>query len=251
MKKICLISMLALAGCQSQQVVNYKATNLPTVGPVEIDVQSFSGDVKIIVDPTVVGTVVTAMQLEDSIDEVPLARAKMRCTTEIETGVTGQIVHIVATCDDNPLNLISAEIVVRANSIHGVTVSTKDGDVTLLGVSGAISIQTSDGDVRVVTPQVINSAVTIENRRGNIVFRVRGESSGIIDATAIGGDASLDLRQGEATILPGSTGDHLVAKFNGGTNAITMRTVDGNIRIHVVADPVGSEPLFSTDWISW
>ena len=98
---------------------------------------------------------------------------------------------------------------------------------------------------------MINSAVTIENRRGNIVFRVRGESSGIIDATAIGGDASLDLRQGEATILPGSTGDHLVAKFNGGTNAITMRTVDGNIRIHVVADPIGSEPLFSTDWISW
>jgi len=251
MKKLCFIAILSLASCQSQQVINYKATNLSTVGPVAIDVQSFSGNIKIISDPTVVGTVVTAMQLEENLDETSLSSAKMRCTTEIETGTTGQIVHIVATCDDNKLNLISADIVIRANSIHGVSVITTDGDVTLLGVSGAISIQTSDGDVRVATPLAMNNAVTIENRRGNIVYRVRGESSGIIDATAINGNASLDLRHGKATILPGSTGDHLVACFNDGTNPITLLTVEGNIRIHVVPNPIGSKPLFSTDWITW
>jgi hypothetical protein len=73
----------------------------------------------------------------------------------------------------------------------------------------------------------------------------------MINATAIGGEATLDLRQGNAVILPGSTGDHLSAQFNDGVNPITMRTVEGDIRIHVNPDPIGSEPLFSTDWISW
>jgi hypothetical protein len=97
----------------------------------------------------------------------------------------------------------------------------------------------------------MNEQVTVENRRGNIVYRVRSESSGLIDATAINGEATLDVRYGNAVILPGSTGVHLAARFNDGVNPITMRTVEGNIRIFVVPDPIGSEPLFDTDWISW
>ena len=127
----------------------------------------------------------------------------------------------------------------------------QNGDVTLLGISGAIDIQTKDGNVRVVTPLMMNERVSIETRRGDIVYRVRGESSGIIDATAMYGAVALDVKEGDATILPGSTGDHLVSSFNGGTNPIIMRTVNGDIRIYVVADPVGSEPLFNTDWVSW
>ena len=251
MKKICLISMLALAGCKSQQVVEFDSATLATSGPVEVNVHSFGGNVTIIVDSTVRGTIVSATQIEDGDGELPDAVPRMRCTTEIETGVTGQIVHVVATCNDNALQLVSADIIVRAKSIHGVSVTTQNGDVTLLGISGAIDIQTKDGNVRVVTPLMMNERVSIENRRGDIVYRVRGESSGIIDATAMYGAVAFDLKEGDATILPGSTGDHLVSSFNGGTNPIIMRTVNGDIRIYVVADPVGSEPLFNTDWISW
>jgi hypothetical protein len=251
MKKICLISMLALAGCKSQQVVEFDSATLATSGPVEVNVHSFGGNVTIIVDSTVRGTIVSATQFEDGAGELPDAVPRMRCTTEIETGVTGQIVHVVATCNDNALQLVSADIIVRAKSIHGVSVTTQNGDVTLLGISGAIDIQTKDGNVRVVTPLMMNERISIETRRGDIVYRVRGESSGIIDATAMYGEVAFDLKEGNATILPGSTGDHLVSSFNGGTNPIIMRTVDGDIRIYVVADPVGSEPLFNTDWISW
>jgi hypothetical protein len=251
MKKLCYITIYLLAGCQSQQVVNFNTAMLPTRGPVAIDVQSFGGDVTVLVDETVEGTQVFANQLELGTDGVPERNVQMVCTTNIETGINGETVHVVATYDDNPLGLVSAEIIIRAQSIHNVSVTTANGDVTLLGVSGAINIKTKDGDVRVVTPLVMNESVSIENRRGNIVYRVRGESSGIIDATAMNGEVALDLRQGDATILPGSTGDHLEANFNGGTNPIVMRTVNGDVRIYVVADPVGSEPLFNTDWISW
>ena len=142
MKKLCCIAMFVLVGCQSQQVVNFNTATLQTRGPVEIDVQSFGGDVTIIVDETVEGTQVFANQLELGTDGVPEPNVQMVCNTNIETGVNGETVHVITTCDDNPLGLIRAEIVIKAKSIHGVSVITANGDVTLLGVSGAINIET-------------------------------------------------------------------------------------------------------------
>ncbi len=251
MKKLCYISILAMTSCQTTQVVNFNTTTLNTSGPVSIDVKSFSGDVTIIADPSILQTTVSAKQLELGLGEVPMPDLHMECSTYIEPTPWGEIVHVDATSYDNPLGTISAEITVRANSIHGVTVETENGDVTLLGITGELNIHTSDGYVRIVTPLVMNEDVLVENRRGDIVYRVRAESSGSIDATAMNGEASLDLRYGEAVILPGSTGDHLVADFNNGVNSIEMRTVDGNIRIFVVSDPVGSEPWISTEWLTW
>ncbi|MDP7005787.1 MAG: DUF4097 family beta strand repeat-containing protein [Phycisphaerales bacterium] len=251
MKKLCFIAILTLIGCQTTQVVNFKTTTLNTSGPIAVDVSSFGGNVTVIADPTVLQTTVSAKQLELGLGEVPMPDLHMECSTYIEPTPWGEIIHVDATTNDNPLGTITADITVRANSIHGVTVETKNGDVTLLGITGELNIQTSDGDVRIVTPRVMNEDVLIENIRGDIVYRVRAESSGTIDATAMNGEASLDLRYGEATILPGSTGDHLVANFNNGVNSLVMRTVDGNIRIFVVADPVGSEPWISTEWLTW
>ena len=251
MNKLCFITALTLGGCQTTQVVEFDTTTLETSGPVAVVVSSFGGDVTIIADPTVLRTTVWARQLELGLGEIPMPSLHMECATYVEPTPWGEIVHVVATCNDNPLGIISAEITVRAHSIHGVTVETSHGDITLLGITGELNIRCSDGDVRVVTPYVMNEDVLIENRRGDIVYRVRAESSGSIDATAMNGEASLDLRYGQAVILPGSTGDHLVAEFNGGKNSLIMRTVDGNVRIFVVADPVGSEPWISTEWLTW
>ena len=232
-------------------MVDLKEVSLRTSGPVAVQIQSFGGSVTVIADPDVDGTIVSVNQHERGIGTVPVPRLYMECSTYIEKGQYGEIVHVVATCDDDPLNLVSANIVVRARNIHGVTIINRAGDTTVRGTSGPIYIKTCDGDVHIATPLVMNEPVTVENRRGDIIYRVRSESSGMIDATAINGEATLDLRQGNAVILPGSTGDHLSAQFNDGENPITMRTFEGNIRIHVNPDPIGSEPLFSTDWISW
>ncbi len=240
-----------MAGCQSQQVVQFNTEKLDTRGPVSIQVDSFGGDVSIIVDPTVVGTEVTVNQLEVGQNGLPERNVQMHCATQIERGIMGEVVHVSATAIDNTLDLIRAEIIVKASSVHGVRVHTSDGDVSLLGISGEIDIQTDEGDVRIVTPLVMNERVSVENRRGNIVYRVSGDSSGKIDAIAINGEVAFDLRQGDATILPNTTGDHLVANLNDGTNKLNMRTVDGDVRIYVLEDPVGSEPFFNTDWVSW
>jgi DUF4097 and DUF4098 domain-containing protein YvlB len=161
------------------------------------------------------------------------------------------MLSVEATCDNDSLRSLYADITIRAPFIHNVAIHTQRGDVTVVGTSGSLTIQTSDGDVRVVTPYALNQKVTIENRRGNIVYRVSGTSSGIIDATAMNGAASLNVRQGDTIILPGTTGDHLIAIFNDGLNPIVMRTVEGDIRIYVLENPAANEPWFTADWVSW
>ena len=251
MFRFCFITLFFLAGCESTQIVNLNTVKLGTNGPVAINVQSFGGTVTIVANPKVIGTTVSATQYEDGLESVPVAELQMNVSTYFDSGPLGDTVHVIATCDDNPFKLISANIVIRSNNIHGVTVATARGDVTANGISGPVNIHTREGDVRIATPLAMNDSVTIENTHGNIFYRVRGESSGIIDATAVNGEATLDLRNGNAVILPGSTGEHLAAKFNDGTNKITMRTVGGNVRLFVIPNPVGSEPFFETDWISW
>ena len=251
MFRFSLIALFFLAGCRATQVVHLDTVTLKANGPVAVNVNSFGGNVTILGDPSINGVVVSANQHEDGVGTVPVAKLYMNCTTHIENSELGETVFVSATCNNDPLNLVSANIVVRAQDIHGVTVINGSGDVVVQQITGPVHIENSDGDVRVVTPLVMNEQILIENRRGNIIYRVRSESSGLIDATAIGGEATLDLRQGNASILPGSTGERLAAQFNDGTNPMTMRTTDGNIRIYVNPDPIGSEPLFSTDWISW
>ena len=251
MFRICFIFIFFLTSCQSTQVVDLNSVSLETSGPVAINVQSFGGAISIVVDPDVGGTLISANQYEEGLGAVPIAKLYMDVSAYIEHGPLGETVHVIATCENDPLHTVTANIVIRARDIHGVSVVNERGDVTVKGISGPVNIQSRDGDVRIVTPLVMNEQVMVENRRGNIVYRVRSESSGHIDATAINGEATLDVRYGNAVILPGSTGNHLVASFNDGLNPITMRTVEGNIRIFVVPDPIGSEPLFESDWISW
>jgi hypothetical protein len=251
MFRISFIALFFIAGCRSTQVVDLNAVALQTNGPIAVDIQSFGGSVTVIADPDVSGAIVTANQHEEGLGTVPVSRLYMNVSTYIENGPLGETVHIIATCDDDPLHMVTANIVIRAGDIHGVTIVNARGNVIVKGISGPINIRSRDGDIRIVTNLVMNEQVTVENRRGNIVYRVRSESSGLIDATAINGEATLNLRYGNAIILPGSTGDHLSARFNDGVNPITMRTVEGDVRIHVVPDPVGSEPLFSAEWISW
>jgi hypothetical protein len=251
MYRICFILIIALASCKSTYLLNLPPATLDTNGPIAVDVRSFGGNVTLIADPNVVGAVISVVQRDigNDVNRVPISR--IAWSANVEVGAFGEILSVVATSDDDSLRSLRADITIRTPVIHGVAIHTQRGNVTVVGASGSLNIQTSDGDVRVVTARAINEKVEIENRRGNIVYRVSENSTGIIDATAMNGSASLDLRQGIAVILPGTTGDHLVARFNDGQNPIIMRTVDGDIRIHVLANPVVDKPWFATDWISW
>jgi hypothetical protein len=214
-------------------------------------VQSFAGNVTLIADPDAPGAVISVVQRDTDNEPNRKPVTRIAWSAKVEIGPFGEMLYMNAASDGDVLRSLYADITIRAPLIHNVTIHTQRGDVTVVGTSGSLAVQTSDGDVRVVTPYALNQKVTIENRRGNIVYRVSGTSSGIIDATAMNGSASLHVRQGDTTILPGTTRDHLVASFNDGLNPIVMRTVEGDIRIYVLENPAANEPWFTADWVSW
>lgn len=251
MQRICFIPIVALTGCQSTYLLNLPPATLDVDGPISVDIRSFGGDVTLIADPDVSGATIKVVQRDIGNDANREPVSRIAWSASIEVGSFGEVLSVVASSDDDSLRSLHADITIRAPIIHGVAIRSQRGDVTVVGTSGPLAVQTSDGDVRVTTPYALNETVTIENRRGNIVYRVSGDSTGTIDATAMNGSASLDLRKGDAVILPGSTGDHLVASFNSGKNPITMRTVEGDIRIYVLENPIEDEPWFIADWVSW
>ena len=251
MLRLCFILTIALTGCRSTFVLNLPPATLDINGPISIDVHSFAGNVTLIADPDSPGVVVSVVQRDTDNVTSRKSATRIAWSSRVEVGPFGEMFFMDATSDDDALRSLYADITIRAPLIHNVSVHTQRGDVTVVGTSGSLKVQTSDGDVRVVTPYALNQKVTIENRRGDIVYRVSGTSSGIIDATAMNGAASLHVRQGDTTILPGTTGDHLIASFNDGQNPMVMRTVEGDIRIYVIENPAANEPWFTADWVSW
>jgi len=100
-----------------------------------------------------------------------------------------------------------------------------------------VDIANRRGDVRIMTNLAMRRNVTIVNSEGDIEYRVRGESTGIFDCTAEGGQVDHHVSYGKFTIAPSRRKGRLQAALNNGDNVITLRTEDGNISIAVVADP--------------
>ena len=250
MRGFCLCLLILLGGCHQPQVLTYTPKTLDTAGPISIDVSSFAGNVTIIADDTALATTIEVTQRDDGYSELELPPL-VQWNAWKENGDLGQLVLVEATTEDDSLQTLHADILVRAQSIHGIRIRTSRGDVSVYGISGAVDIRTSDGDVRLATPLVMNDEVTIENIRGDINMRIRGESSGTIDATAMNGSAAVDVRHGDVIILPKTTGDHVMAQLNSGANQYIFRTVDGNVKLAVVENPIADEPWFSFEWLSW
>jgi hypothetical protein len=79
--------------------------------------------------------------------------------------------------------------------------------------------------------------VIIANRDGDIDYRIRGESTARFDAETIDGTVSQLINYGKVTILSPLSGTQFNATLNDGTNRVTLRTVDGDIRIAVISNP--------------
>ncbi len=242
---------LTLSGCSTTQVMTFPQRTVETVGPIAVEVDSFAGDVSVIVDESLQDATIDVVQRIEAYEENDLLVKRVDWTTQVNQTATGEVLTVRVSCDDNPLQTIFADTVITAPSIDNVTVRTHKGNVHVFGSSGTLDIHTSDGDVLVATPLVMNERVLIENVRGDIRYRIREESSGQIDLTAISGTATFNMRFGEGAILPGSTGERLKATFNNGQNDVVMRTVEGDITVDVVKRPIQDMPVFDFKWPLW
>jgi hypothetical protein len=244
-----LLITLAALGCSRSTNGPQQQIVLSTNGPISIEVHTIGGNVTITADSSNSGTVVTVqrrnMQEVEFEDLMQLISIE---TDVVNTGI-GQEVIVRTSAIHNDLNLMRADVSIVTNSVEDVLVQTRNGDVVLLGISGSLDIQTSDGDVLVATDKPMIKSVSIENHRGNIVFRVSELSTGNIDISAIGGKARLDAITGKTNVLSNTTKGYVMAVLNNGKNGVNLRTVDGNASFEVVKNPMKNRSSWNFEWL--
>lgn len=135
------------------------------------------------------------------------------------------------------------EIEVLVGELGRVDIVSTRGKVQVVNNRGPVDINTTKGDVRVITTWPQKSDTVIMTTDGDIDFRVRGESAFTLDAESVGGLVKSRCEAGR-WVATDARNDHdsMVATLNAGGARVTLRTVDGDIRVAVVGDPhaVGS-----------
>ena len=77
----------------------------------------------------------------------------------------------------------------------------------------------------------------IINNKGDIVFRIRSESTGELDCRAVRGIVTHHATHGRMIIHPGTSHNTLLATLNEGGNPMVLRAADGDISLAVVPNP--------------
>lgn len=210
-------------------------------GPIEIDVQSFGGDVYVQGDPSLTQARVTiareAVHGHGRVDEARQSLREIESSAELVPAELGQTLQVRTRTVNAEPHFQRAHVFIEAPEIDGVKVRTANGRVKVKNIRGRVDITTSEAKVYLATNQPMNRPVTIVNRNGDIEFRVRAESQGIIDAQTINGRAHGFARHGRLIIGPECRHDVFKATLNEGRNPITLRTVNADIYVAVVHNP--------------
>ena len=251
-----LVGLSILGGCGGrasssrnpfdiQRLTYVRQTDEPQVVevalPVAIDVESFGGDVVINVDEELEVATITvrrvAMHGPTRQEEAEASLADIGYRAEVVPGQLGQVLRVRLWTTHGEPHFQRADLRIDVPAVDGVFVRTERGDVVAINIEGVVDIANRRGDVRIMTNLAMRRKVTIINREGDIEYRVRGESTGIFDCIAAGGRVNHHVSYGKFVIAPNRRKGRLQAALNNGSNAITLRTEDGNISIAVVADP--------------
>lgn len=239
--------LFALAGCTYPHDIvrgsleSDKAMTFDMAGPISIDVTSFNGHVVIEADED-------AEQVHFQVvregnhgllrgGEAEQAIQGIDYEAKIVPGELGPELTVRTWTDTPESHFQMANIYIAAPAINNVKVVTNEGAVRVEGMQGTVDITTREGDVVVMTNQPMTRPVTIVASEGSIDYRVRAESTGRFDAETVRGTVRHRLRFGRYTMEPT---DHnaLRMTLNDGENPVRLRTVDGDIRIAVVHNPV-------------
>lgn len=228
---------------------------LPVENLVNVDVRNFCGDVIIRGDKS--GRTKDARVILDrrgvhegsrggeSSESLPDITWDAKIVPAAQAGDPPTLTITTTTAHEEPwFQRVDIEILV--GELGRVDVVTTRGRVQVSNNHGALDITTTKGDVRVITawPQTTSSVILTSD--GDIDFRVRGESAFVLDAETVGGTIKTRCENGRWSAVDARNDhDSMLATLNGGVETITLRTVDGDIRVAVVGDPhaVGSHTI--------
>jgi hypothetical protein len=235
-----LLLVVALGGCATQSKQDEPIT-LEVAGPISVDVQSFGGHVFIEAnesfEETEISVVRKATHGYKREKEAKASLSEIDYSIEIVPAELGQTLQIRTSTTHVEPYFQRADVYVKTPQVEGVFVRTRDGKVEIRGVEGPVDVVTSNENVRVLTDRPMRRTVRITNENGDIIYRIRAESTGDFYGKAVRGQVIQHTEYGKWFIGPGSDHDTLRATLNDGTNRIELNTKDGDILVSVVENP--------------
>jgi hypothetical protein len=234
-------------GILGWQKVTDGPVSLATEGIVDVDVEIFAGQVTVITRPTITKTTVTATRIgthgwdreRESMDSL----GDIRYTISLDRSSGTDRVVVRAATDHEEPHFQSLRIDIETPDLGNIRVITKRGPIWVENSRGSAELITTRSKIRMMTPWKLDAPLTLVTSDGDIDLRIRGESTGAVDAATVAGRVWTKVQYGE-WIATDSNNDiaNLRATLNRGTNPITLRTGNADIFLSVVPSPVTQNP---------
>jgi hypothetical protein len=222
---------------------------IPTIGQQNVVVDLFAGDVTVRATASPPGTGdeqgTATVTITRKGMHGPTRKADSTASLPDITATVGSewregmsTILVTATTSHPEPWLQAADVDITVPMVGSVVVRTARGHVYVTNNSRGVDIETSKGDVRVVSQLPMRDPSTILNRDGDIDWRVSGQSAGIYDLESVGGLVFARCPVGKWMCTePTNTDRRLFARLNDGTARVVMRNVDGDIRVAVLNNP--------------
>jgi len=129
------------------------------------------------------------------------------------------------------------DIVIRLRRCSGVRVRNSAGDVQLVGVDGAMQVETDGGDIEVRRDEPVRAPVALIATSGDVWLQTPGGDQGRVELVSDSGEAIFTSVK-EPLHDMSSTGSHVRGVLGQGTNPITLRSDGGDVRYMIIDNPM-------------
>lgn len=225
---------------------------LPVDGAVDIDLETFAGDVVVRGGRDTGGearmqVTVSARHGSDRKAEAAESLKAIDVRAEIRRG--GDVPVLVMRCATahDEAWLHRTDIDIELPELRRARVRTRDGKVFVFENRGGCSVETVDGEIRMFTPWAITEDVTLVTRGGQVVMRAFTGTCGTFDVECVNGDVKARVEAGDWRILDRRNDqDTLRATLGTCPNRFVIRNADAPVRISIVKDPMDYGSMFAS-----
>ena len=218
-------------------------------GMLDIMIESFSGNVRILEVPGMEGATVEPVRRAYlghlRRDEGEAALEAIDYHIELRKGELDRETLYITTSTTHPEDhLQGVDFYIRTGKLGAVDVSTTRGRVWVKDNSGPVDIQTTYGDIRVLTNHRMNGPVILVTKDASIDYRTGPGSTGLYDLRSVGGRVYQRFTEARITATSEENGPAVfVGQVGDRENPVVLRTTYGDIRVAVVQDPTEVGPV--------
>jgi len=255
-----LSTLLSGVGCQKSAAVkvHIEGIKVPREYAVSVEVTNIRGDVQVYASDRIKEPEVRARarSLDSKGPETFSDLAKtitVRAVTSEEGG--RRMFRVTGNLAGDASSPIAVDLQIRIPKANGVRVVNSGGNVELVGVSGAISVENGGpgkggGSVEVRTGMAMTQAVTLSTTEGGVLYQVGRGSTGDLDLRATGGMPQVDAKIGTLGAISYQA-DRLRGTLDDGKNPIRLHTDKGDVRMLVLENAGEYGKEYWDGWPQW